>query len=535
MDAFISTYTKVRWLLLALALATIAFATLGDLRHHDWAFDDVDYIENAARAQDDFFYVFSPDKLWAARPTVHLFFWALYPFCQSDPGAYHLANLALHALNAWLCAALVYMWCGRFSTGIGAALFFLFHLSAFRAVYWIAGVSLTLATFFALVSTLAILLFLRTKKKTYYASALAAFALSIFAHSAAISLLAPLAIVLFSRAAHKIKYAMAFPLIAISALAINSFYYPTPLNETSDFSIDAHVISNYFHMLFRLLAGAHCDAWLPTIGTDAQIGLGFFMAAILLFAAWKTSAIRAGAMWTFAALAPFSLWPDGANIWRYYYLASVGSSFLQALLLAHATGRLATWIGARTPLLKEAPFVLATLALTLVSIASSDAHQAVQYSFSGLYFAKSKHYEQALPQYEKALELAPNNALAMSWRYHQAICQFKTGQTLIAYSNMIDIVPSITDRDDIYAWLIQAHAVLYQMEGVELGKNDDFTLYKEGQNAFRRDVIRFFQEGRFRTSRSLALTYLHYFPDDREIAGVLEQSLAALRADSDRL
>ena len=96
---------------------------------------------------------------------MHLFFWAIYPLCQNDPGAYHLANLVVHALNAWLCAALVYMWYRRFSTSLGAALFFLFHLSAFRAVYWIAGASLTLATFFSLLALLAALLFLRTQKK----------------------------------------------------------------------------------------------------------------------------------------------------------------------------------------------------------------------------------------------------------------------------------------------------------------------------------------------------------------------------------
>ena len=52
----------------------------------------------------------------------------------------------------------------------------------------------------------------------------------------------------------------------------------------------------------------------------------------------------------------------------------------------------------------------------------------------------------------------------MSWRYHLAICQFKSGHTLIAYSNMIDIIPAISGRDDIYAWLIQAHAVLYRAQ-----------------------------------------------------------------------
>jgi hypothetical protein len=159
------SYLTARWLLLALALAGVAFAILGDLRHHDWAFDDIDYIDNAARAQSHFFYVFSPDKLWAARPTVHLFFWAIYPLCQNDPGAYHIANLVVHALNAWLCAALVYMWYRRFSTSIGAALFFVFHLSAFRAVYWIAGVSLTLATFFSLLALLVALFFSAHAKK----------------------------------------------------------------------------------------------------------------------------------------------------------------------------------------------------------------------------------------------------------------------------------------------------------------------------------------------------------------------------------
>lgn len=533
MDGLNSVFPRTRWPILALALVAIAFATLGDLRHHDWAFDDIDYIDNAARAQGDFFSVFSPDKLWAARPTVHLFFWALYPLCQTDPGAYHLANLVVHALNAWLCAALVYMGCRRFSTGIGAALFFLFHLGTFRAVYWISGASLTLASFFSLLALLATLFFLRRQKKSYYAGALLAFALAIFAHSAAISILAPLAIVLLNLGDGRrtTRQLAPFGLVAIAALSINSFYYPTPLNESSEFAIGPHAIGNYFHMLFRLFAGAHYDIWLPTIAAKTQIGLGIFTAIILLFVAYKKTSMRGGVAWSLATIAPFALWPDGANIWRYYYLASAGSCFLQAALLAQIAERVAQ-SALRIRHLNEAVFVVCALALSSFSIAAIDARQAVQYSFSGLYFAKSKHYEQALPQYQRALELDPDNALAMNWRYHQAICQFKIGQTLIAYSTIIDIAPAIAGQDDIYAWLIQAHAVLYKMEGIELGENDTFTLYEEGQNAFKTDTLRSFQEGNFRKSQSLALAYLHYFPDDRELASVLEQSQAALRAAS---
>ena len=78
------------------------------------------------------------------------------------------------------------------------------------------------------------------------------------------------------------------------------------------------------------------------------------------------------------------------------------------------------------------------------------------------------------------------------------------------------------------------HAVLYQMRGVELDENDSFTLYQEGQNTFRSDVLRAFAEGNFRKSRSLALAYLHYFPDDGELAHILAQSQTALRPGSNK-
>jgi tetratricopeptide (TPR) repeat protein len=322
-----------------------------------------------------------------------------------------------------------------------------------------------------------------------------------------------------------------FLVVAIAALTTNFSYYPTPLNERSEFAIGSHAIANYFHMLFRLLAGAHFDVWLPKIGTETQIGLGAIMAATLLVVACKRAPLRGGTAWTLAALAPFALWPDGANIWRYYYLASAGSCFLQAAFLTAIAERIAR-VAPRIRHLSETAFIVCALALSAVSMAATDARQAVQYGFSGLYFAKSKRYEQALSQYEKALALDPDNALAMNWRYHLAICQFKSGRTLIAYANMIDIIPVLSDRDDIYAWLIQAHAVLYQMRGIELGENDSFTLYKEGHNAFRSDILRAFAEGNFRKSRSLALAYLHYFPDDGELAHILAQSQTALRPAS---
>ena len=128
------------WISLALILAASASYLSLDLRHHDWSFDDDNYIEDARMAQSRFSHVFSPDKAGAGRPTVHLYFYALFPIFEEDPGKYHVANLFVHAANAFLLATLVHRLGANFWVAASTGLLFYFSLSHFRAILWISGI-----------------------------------------------------------------------------------------------------------------------------------------------------------------------------------------------------------------------------------------------------------------------------------------------------------------------------------------------------------------------------------------------------------
>ena len=131
----------LRWVALSILFLLLSAGFLGDLRHQDWSYDDEDYIRSARHTQNDFPYLFLPDKEGlegqynAARPTVHLYFYLLYPLLGESPGAWHLANVLLHTAVALLLSILIHRWCGRFFVASLAGLLFLQAISHFRVIY----------------------------------------------------------------------------------------------------------------------------------------------------------------------------------------------------------------------------------------------------------------------------------------------------------------------------------------------------------------------------------------------------------------
>lgn len=506
----LTTYRN--WLVLFAALIGCSALILGELHRHDWAFDDEDYIENARKAQDDFGYIFSADKPWAARPTVHFFFWAIHPFGQTQPGRYHLANVALHTLNALLCAALFHYWGGRFITAMLGAALFLFDPSAFRAVYWISGVSLTLATGLSLVSLLTLSRTLQGGRLGWLGLSALSFALALFAHSAALGLLIPLGLMVLRTPKNRLALLAPYLLAATALLAANCLIYPTPLNTVSEFAVGAHVPVNFFHMVFRLLVAARLDLWWITWSVHVQMIIGLVLCAILIYLARRSPQVRYGSIWVFCALLPFALWPPAADVWRYYYPAAVGGSFL----VAHGL----VWIGGRT---REALAVLLGVALLLASLARVDEAQAVQFGFSGLYFAKSGRCAQALQQYQQALALAPDLPLAISWRYHRAICLLAVEQIVPGYTALLEILPAVATRAEACAYLLQAHIALFKPTGAQI-VNGEIILDAVGQKTIKGHIDRYLGNGQLQAAKSLCLAYLHYFPTDLAAKALLQAS-----------
>lgn len=190
---------RLHWLIYALTLATLSAALFADLRHHDWAFDDEDFVANARLAQDHFLHIFAPDKPFAARPTVHLYFWAVHPLFGANPAPYHLANVGLHALVALLLALLIHALSRRFVLAAVAGLLFLTTAIHLRAVYWIAGVSHLLGAGLGLAAVLAFVSYLDTGRAPYRYLSLLLFALAALAHESAAIFILLFALALYYR------------------------------------------------------------------------------------------------------------------------------------------------------------------------------------------------------------------------------------------------------------------------------------------------------------------------------------------------
>ena len=118
-------------------------------------------------------------KIWGARPL-----------------GFHLTNVVLHSLNAFLTFILslrmvesLKLTAGtKRAIAIGAGALFLLHPSHTEAVSWISGRADLIATFFCLASLLSYLAYARTKRTSQLALSLLCFALALLAKESAICL-----------------------------------------------------------------------------------------------------------------------------------------------------------------------------------------------------------------------------------------------------------------------------------------------------------------------------------------------------------
>ena len=93
------------------------------------------------------------EKPWASRPFVHLYFLAVFPLFGENPVGYHVLNVIWHVACSYLCFQVGLVVLGmRWSEAILTGLLFFLNVSHFRAIYWVSGVSLMMATIFGLLA-----------------------------------------------------------------------------------------------------------------------------------------------------------------------------------------------------------------------------------------------------------------------------------------------------------------------------------------------------------------------------------------------
>lgn len=102
------------------------------------------------------------------RPMVEASFWLEYQAFKFNPFFYHLDNILLHAVNAFLVFILISMILRRKSAAFLTALLFAIHPLQSEAVVNIAGRSILLSCFFGLISFISFLYLRRRRFKLFF-------------------------------------------------------------------------------------------------------------------------------------------------------------------------------------------------------------------------------------------------------------------------------------------------------------------------------------------------------------------------------
>jgi tetratricopeptide (TPR) repeat protein len=114
-------------------------------------------------------------------PLVHSVFWLEYHLWGDSPFGYHLLNIILHILSAFLLAKILQFL--KISGGWLAAIFFALHPVQVESVAWISELKNTLSGIFFLSATFAYLKFDQSRKKEFYTIALGLFILGLLSKS----------------------------------------------------------------------------------------------------------------------------------------------------------------------------------------------------------------------------------------------------------------------------------------------------------------------------------------------------------------
>ncbi|MFH1279368.1 MAG: hypothetical protein ABIK65_13435 [Candidatus Eisenbacteria bacterium] len=523
-----------RWILLASVMAALSAVVLGDLEHQDWAYDDEDYIRSARHAGADFLYLLNPHKEGlefdynAARPTVHLYFWLLYPLLGENPGAYHLANVVVHTLNALLLSILVFAWCDRFRLAGMTGLLFLMNLSYFRAVYWIAGIGILLGTLLGFGSVLAMMAYLRTRRPVYWTLSFFLFLFAPFAHESAIVFIGLLAILCARSEGTRRGLRLIAPHAAIILVtwAVSEFVYNTPLSRESDYRIGLHMARNLpgmvFNLFFHFFAGEYYDAeWYP-VPVAGRIVAGMALLTGLLLIVRRVRPLAPVVVWLTFVLLPFLPFVDATFAWRYHYLPAAAASLLTAAGVLWVGGRAARKLrfhAGRSVL----PLVL-TAGLVGVAWPQVGLLMAIQHSFSGLYLSRNGSHERALAQYEWADAKGGGHPAAYHWQYNKALTLLTLDRVEDGYRILLRIVARYPLYERGRTVLLQAFARREGLEAPRTASDGSLLLPKWIVDRMKEEALAAARAGRREEAEALTTVYLHFFVPDREREEILRES-----------
>lgn len=212
--------TGRRWevwlLLLALLLATLA--AYHPAWHGGMLWDDDGHVTRSGlRSTAGLWRIwFDVGATQQYYPVLHSVFWVLHRLWGDDTLGYHLVNIALHVLSAFLLALIMRRLAVPGATL--AALIFALHPVQVESVAWISEMKNTLSVVFYLSAALAYLRFDQRREKRLYALALALFLLALLSKTVTATLPAALLVVFWWQRGRLDRNRDVMPLVPFFAL-----------------------------------------------------------------------------------------------------------------------------------------------------------------------------------------------------------------------------------------------------------------------------------------------------------------------------
>jgi hypothetical protein len=326
-------------LLIALALN---WPTLHDYVHGD---DFVAFTELGTKKPLDYLYdaFFFKDVNFYWRPLGQASYLGLYQLFGLDPVAFHALSILMFLATIWL----IYRFClnAGFSrwVGVGAAALFAIIPSHVVSVAWVTNSPRVMAVMFFMASLVVLQRALAKKSLPLEVLAWLLFLLCPLADETSMAL-APIP-VLYSTVYSgrlKIDWPVAARLVVyaavVGALAPLQFMYTLDDEpRLADYSFGPHVLEQTWaltsQMVLPLATGSPLALSFQAIGPVQWAAGAIAIAAgglLLLLGSWK---MRLLAVWTAAALAPFTLWNIEWLSPRYVYMAAIPYSIILAWLL----------------------------------------------------------------------------------------------------------------------------------------------------------------------------------------------------------
>jgi len=472
-------------------LALITLAAYSSVFHAGFIWDDDDYVTNnpCLRSLSGLTEIWrEPAASPQYYPMVFTFFWIQFQLWGLNPFGYHLVNILLHIVNAlllWRCIDRL-----RIPGAFWAACIFALHPVHVESVAWITELKNILSTTFYFLSFICYCRFSapegeETTKETvtryYYILSLLFFLLALFSKTVAGSLPAAILLVYWWKrgAFPKLELVRLLPFFTLAAYlgsrtAYLEIHHVRASGPEWDFNfierllIAARAVWFYLGKLFwpRELIFTYprwhinSDVWwhyLFPIGLLLLLTLLWLVRKRFGYGPLASLLFFVGTL--FPALGFFNFYPMLYSFVadHFQYLASAGIIILFCATVVHFfPAETGTWFGARTIMFMVILVVLAILTrqqgtiyfdrMTLFNdVIAKNPSSWMAYNNRGADFYSRGKYEEALADFQKALDLNPNNAAAYNNRGMLHAHRHDTANAMLDINSALSIEP---DRSD---------------------------------------------------------------------------------------